>query len=157
MHTRGPWSEDRVRGYLEQSVVPLRLACADSSGWPVVLSLWYVFDDGALWCATPARSRAARWLAREPRCGFELAPNEPPYFGVRGRGRAELLPELGSRVLHRLVTRYLGSDSSELARWLLSRRAPETAIRLEPLHVASWDFSHRMREPFAEASCRAAR
>jgi len=157
MHGRGPWDGAEIGRYLEQSRVPVRLACADSSGWPVVVSLWYAFDDGALWCATPARSRTARWLERDPRCGFEVAPNQPPYFGVRGQGRAELLPELGAHVLRRLVTRYLGGDSSELARWLLSRRAPETAIRIEPVRIASWDFSKRMRGAFAETSCRAAR
>jgi nitroimidazol reductase NimA-like FMN-containing flavoprotein (pyridoxamine 5'-phosphate oxidase superfamily) len=145
MRTSGPWDQARSERHLQQSVVPLRLGCADESGWPVVVSLWYLFENGALWCATPARSRVAEWLAREPRRAFEVAPNEPPYFGVRGQGRAELLPDDAARVLRRLALRYLGGDSSEFARWLLARRVPEVAIRVVPVRIASWDFSERMR------------
>jgi nitroimidazol reductase NimA-like FMN-containing flavoprotein (pyridoxamine 5'-phosphate oxidase superfamily) len=146
MRSSGPWDESRIDLYLRETVVPVRLACADESGWPVVVSLWYAFEHGALWCATPARSRVAKWLAREPRCAFEVAPNEPPYLGVRGQGRADLLPTEGARVLRRLALRYLGGDSSEFARWLLGRRVPEVAIRIAPARITSWDFSERMRD-----------
>jgi nitroimidazol reductase NimA-like FMN-containing flavoprotein (pyridoxamine 5'-phosphate oxidase superfamily) len=140
----GPF-EDRT-AHLLPSVVPLRLGCADEFGWPVVVSLGYSVENGALWCATPARSRVAQWLAREPRCAFEVAPNDPPYFGVRGQGAAELLPAEGASVLRRLALRYLGGDSSEFARWLLARRVAEVAIRIAPARLASWDFRERMRD-----------
>ena len=145
MRRTGPWDEARIERHFDESRVPLRLACADGAGWPVVVSLWYLRDAGALWCATPAHSSVARWLAREPRCGFEVAPNEPPYFGVRGRGTAELVPAEGDRVLRRLAERYLGGDSSAFARWLLARRVAEVAIRIMPSRVVSWDFRERMR------------
>jgi nitroimidazol reductase NimA-like FMN-containing flavoprotein (pyridoxamine 5'-phosphate oxidase superfamily) len=145
MRASGPWDLARIEEHLAQSIVPVRLGCADGTGWPVVVSLWYLFEDGALWCATPARSRVAKWLARDPRCAFEVAPEAPPYFGVRGQGRATLLRADAADVLRRLARRYLGGDSSEFARWLLSRRVPEVAIRIEPVRIASWDFSARMR------------
>ena len=146
MRRTGPWDDTRIERHLEESRVPLRLACADGAGWPVVVSLWYLLEDGVLWCATPARSRVAIWLTREPRCGFEVAPNEPPYFGVRGQGTAELVPAEGDRVLRRLAERYLGGDSSEFARWLLARHVAEVAIRIAPSRVSSWDFTARMRD-----------
>jgi nitroimidazol reductase NimA-like FMN-containing flavoprotein (pyridoxamine 5'-phosphate oxidase superfamily) len=145
MRTSGPWDPAKIEAHLLQSSMPVRLGCADESGWPVVVSLWYLYEDGVLWCATPARSRVAHWLAREPRCAFEVAPNDPPYFGVRGQGMAELLPADGARVLRRLALRYLGGDSSEFARWLLARHVPEVALRVTPIQLVSWDFRERMR------------
>ena len=70
--------------------------------------------------------------------------NEPPYRGVRGQGRAHLLPEAGAARLEVLLDRYLGDRESNLARWLLSRAEDEVAIRIEPSWLTAWDFSARM-------------
>ncbi len=146
MRLNGPWDEEQVVRHLERSVIPVRLGCLDDANWPSVFSLWFEFEDSALWCATPAAARAAAWLAREPRCAFEIAPNERPYFGVRGRGRATLIPDQGDAVLRRLAQRYLGNDPSAFSRWLLGRRVPEVAIRIAPERITSWDFRERMRD-----------
>jgi nitroimidazol reductase NimA-like FMN-containing flavoprotein (pyridoxamine 5'-phosphate oxidase superfamily) len=141
----GPWPPARVEAHLTETVVPLRLACAAASGHPQVLSLWYLWRDGALWCATSPQARVVGWLAREPRCGFEVAPDAPPYRGVRGHGRAALEPARGVEILEALVDRYLGTRETPFARWLLARAAEgETAIRIEPEALTSWDFTRRM-------------
>lgn len=145
MRLTGPWSIEHVHAHLAATVVPLRLACVEASGHPRVLSLWFEWRDGALWCATSPQAHLTRWLAAEPRCGFEVVPDAPPYSGVRGRARATLDAERGSEVLERLVDRYVGSRETRLARWLLARSADEIAIRIEPLSFASLDFSTRMR------------
>jgi len=43
-----------------------------------------------------------------------------------------------------VIRRYLGSEDSQLARWLLERDVREMAIRIEPLQLTSWDFAERM-------------
>jgi hypothetical protein len=136
-----PWVPD----YLEGSRAPLRLACVTRSGWPALASLWFLPEDGRLWCATPASARVARWLAANPRCGFEVSGNEMPYRGVRGRAVARLDAARGDEMLRRLVQRYLGSEQTPFARWLLSREQPELAIALEPVSITSWDFAQRMQ------------
>jgi nitroimidazol reductase NimA-like FMN-containing flavoprotein (pyridoxamine 5'-phosphate oxidase superfamily) len=144
MQIRGPFSLERVDAHLRDTVVPLRLACADAAGHPLVLSLWFVWRDDALWCATAPNARVVRLLGREPRCGFEVARDAPPYSGVRGQGRAELVPARGAEILGVLVDRYLGTHESAFARWLLRRSASEMAIRIEPTRITSWDFAQRM-------------
>lgn len=143
----GPWSHTEIETYLTRTTVPLRLASSTREGWPFVFSIWYEYRDGALWCATQERARVVRALLRDGRCGFEVAPCDPPYRGVRGRGRATIVTSEGAVVLRRLVVRYLGGDSSNLARWLLTRIDSEVAIRIEPVQIASWDYSERMSAP----------
>ena len=140
----GPWSAAQIDLYLRETVTPVRLACVTKASWPLVLSLWFEFDEGLLWCATHSRSRLAEHLRGDNRVAFEVSPNEPPYRGVRGRGRATLDAASGERVLRRLVRRYLGAEQSNLARWLLSRSNEELAVRIEPSSARAWDYTRRM-------------
>jgi nitroimidazol reductase NimA-like FMN-containing flavoprotein (pyridoxamine 5'-phosphate oxidase superfamily) len=141
----GAWDRSRVERHLVESVVPLRLAIQGASGFPVLVSLWYFFEEGCLWCAVQRESRVGQLVARESRCAFEVAPNEPPYFGVRGQGHARLLPDAGPATLDRLMDRYLGDRYGALRAWLEERAATETAIRIESVRLTSWDFTQRMQ------------
>jgi hypothetical protein len=87
-----------------------------------------------------------RWLEADARIGFEVSVNDPPYCGVRGQARVELLPERGEAELRALLERYLGGTDSDLARWLLSRADGEVALRIRPHWLASWDFRKRMQD-----------
>lgn len=144
MTRTGPWSSEQIDAHLGSAVIPLRLACATKAGHPHVLSLWYLWRDGALWCASGPDAQVIRWLRAEPRCGFEVARDDPPYHGVRGRGHASLDPARGPEILEALVDRYLRTRTSEFARWLLSRADGEIAIQIIPQRLSSWDFRGRM-------------
>jgi len=144
MKHSGPWSLEEIHRYLESSVLPIRLGCRSASGHPVVLSLWYVWREGALWCATSATARVVSMLEADPRCGFEVAGDEPPYRGVRGQAMASVDRNRGDEMLELLVDRYLGTRDTAFARWLLERSTPEVAIRIRPSRLTSWDFTGRM-------------
>jgi nitroimidazol reductase NimA-like FMN-containing flavoprotein (pyridoxamine 5'-phosphate oxidase superfamily) len=139
------WDEHRIKQFLSDTLIPIRLACIDRQGDPLVCSLWYLFAEGALWCATQQSANVTKFLQAEPRCGFEVAPDSMPYHGVRGQGRASLSSAEGPGMLLRLIDRYLGARDSEFASWLIARSATEVAIRIEADWVTSWDFSARMK------------
>jgi nitroimidazol reductase NimA-like FMN-containing flavoprotein (pyridoxamine 5'-phosphate oxidase superfamily) len=139
----GPWTAAQARTFLDEARIPVRLASSGARG-PMVQSMWFVRDGGALWCATHQDALVVARLRRDPRCGFEVAADTPPYRGVRGTATASVVPTDGGRVLALLVERYLGGTSSSLARWLLSRADEEVALRLTPLTLVSWDYTARM-------------
>jgi len=161
----GPWTETQVREFLNEAKIPMRLAANTSSGFPVLLSLWFLSDGEELLAAVHRDSRIVTRLRADSRCAFEIAPNEPPYFGVRGQGIASLepsgAPELLERLLHRylggtesklellerLLHRYLGGTESKLGRFLLGRAEEELVVRLTPSWVGSWDYRERMKDP----------
>ena len=144
-HVRsGPWTPSQIEAWLGETVVPLRLASAGKRG-PLVQSLWFDYDEGALWCATQRDSVLAKRIHRDSNVGWEVSRDEPPYRGVRGTGTAKIVDnvETATAVLQRLVNRY-GQSGTQLAEWLLGRIESEVALRIDDLRVTSWDYAPRM-------------
>ncbi len=86
-------------------------------------------------------------LERNNKVGFEIAPNDPPYFGVRGQGEVDLSPLDDPEILSELIERYLGDTNPSLAKWLLGRVDEELLISIRPARLFSWDYRHRMSSP----------
>lgn len=137
--------------YLHETLIPMRLSCITGSGWPVVLSLWYLYRDGLLYCATQESAYVVTCLRREPRCAFEIAADEPPYCGVRGQGIATIDKTLGAEILHALLDRYLGGRNNDLAARLLAQSADEVAIIIEPVRLFTWNYTIRMQGSVPDA------
>ncbi len=139
----GPWDEATMVRWLTGARIPVRLAVTTTRG-PLVVSLWYRYEEGQVWCATRAGAAVVTHIQRDPRVGLEVAPDLPPYRGVRGTARATVVPERGVEVLEALLARYLDRSNEPLATWLRDRSDDEVAIRLDDLTLSSWDFSARM-------------
>lgn len=138
-------SLSEVQEFLETVHIPIRLACKTKTGWPAVVSLWYLHQDGLLYCATQRSAKIVSYLEYDPRCAFEISEDYPPYCGIRGQARASIDSCLGAAVLKKLLVRYLGDSQNPLAKNLLARSDAEVAIVLEPIRIFSWDFSERMK------------
>ena len=141
---RGPWDHDEVGRFLARSVIPLRIGVTTPSGWPLVLSVWFVPVRDELLAATRPTSTLVRCLRERPRCGFEVAGDTPPYHGIRGRAEVVLDHSAGAATLDRLLERYLGGRTSPLAERLRHDASDEVCIRLRPVSVISWDYRARM-------------
>ncbi len=136
----------QLEQYFEAARIPLRLACTTPSGWPAVISLWYLYREGSFYCATSQTAKVAQYLQHNPRCAFEIAADQPPYCGVRGQGMVRLDPALGGDILTELLHRYLGGVANPLAQKLLARSQPEVAIIIHPEKIFKWNYSDRMRD-----------
>ncbi len=143
---KGPWSLRETEQFLEDSRFPLRLACTSRDGYPRVVSVWYAPVDGALLCVSHRKAALIRLLEHDPRVGFEVSPNDPPYHGVRGQGTASLAPLGDHDVLETLLDRYLGQQDSRVGNWLLSRKDEEMLITVRPERLFSWDYRQRMAD-----------
>jgi nitroimidazol reductase NimA-like FMN-containing flavoprotein (pyridoxamine 5'-phosphate oxidase superfamily) len=139
------WNATGIERFLNESLIPIRLACFSLHDAPLIRSLWFCYDEDALWCTTQAAALVAKLLRRSAKAGFEVAGDQLPYCSVRGQGRTTLSSTDGAAVLLRLMDRYLGTRDSGFAEWLISRQANEIVIRIEPDWATSWDFSTRMQ------------
>jgi len=132
--------------FLEKSRIPLRLACKTESGWPMILSLWFIYTEDSLYCATRGSARIVTYLLKNKECAFEIAADTPPYCGIRGQAQASIDSVRGVEILELLLDRYLGNRDNSLAGKLLEKSMDEVAIRLDPVNIISWDFSARMQD-----------
>lgn len=142
----GAWDAGETERFLESSTVPLRVACRTPDDEPWLLSLWYLYRDGALWCATGADADVVRYLRHDGGVAFEASTNNPPYRGVRGNGTASIDSDPEKQLLRELLERYLGGTDSTLARRLLSPDREEVRIRIDPARLYTWDFTDRMAD-----------
>lgn len=144
LNISGPWTEEEIINYLEKITIPLRLSVFNKNGWPVVVSLWFVTYGETLWCATPSSAYLAKLLKHTDRCGFEIAAENPPYKGVRGRGYIEVQNDVDNKILLSLIDKYLPGRDAPLAKWLLGRDDDELALSIKPIRFQSWDYTTRM-------------
>ncbi|KOX96995.1 pyridoxamine 5'-phosphate oxidase family protein [Halorubrum tropicale] len=160
MDPTGPWDRDRVDEYLAAARVPVRLGCRTPSDRPWIVSLWFAWDPdagadpdgdggsgppaGAIRCATSESADLVEFVEHDDHVSFDVSTNDPPYKGVRGRGRATVVPDEDKRLLRSLLTRYLGGTDNPTAERLLRPERDEVEIRIEPERLHAWDYSERM-------------
>ena len=139
------WSELEVTEFLRGSTIPMRIA-TNTQSYPTLCSVWYLFDEklGELLCVSHQKSKLVLDITASKKCSFEIAPNEPPYFGVRGKAVVTLSKENVLDTLTTVMSRYLGGTDSRLAKWLIGRSDEEYVLRLTPVQITSWDYRERM-------------
>ncbi len=143
MKLTGAWTRAEIDDFLTVTV-PVRLSCRTPEEHLWMLSLWYLWEDDALWCATAESADVVRYLEHRDEVAFEVSTNDPPYRGVRGRGHATVDADEDKTLLRRLLQRYLGGTDSALATRLLDPDRDEVRIRIDPVRMHSWDYSARM-------------
>ena len=143
---------DNLKEYLDKSLIPLRISGTTNSGWPFVMSLWYVYLDEKIYLATRKTAKVVEYLTNNPKCAFEIASDTPPYCGIRGKATARIIESKGDDTLKILINRYLGGDNNPLAQRLMNQPVPEVAIELTPLSVYQWNYSERMNDSIISTS-----
>lgn len=141
---KSAWGAVRVTEFLSSAQLPLRVATLDAEGFPHITSLWFRYAAGRLFCCTQRSAVIARHLRLSAKVGFELAVNEPPYYGLSGHGEAVVLVQDATALLDYLTAHYLEGRNPGLRQWLLSRIATEVVIEITPRRITSWDFRRRM-------------
>jgi nitroimidazol reductase NimA-like FMN-containing flavoprotein (pyridoxamine 5'-phosphate oxidase superfamily) len=146
MDPTGPWDRERVDEYLAAARVPVRLGCRTPSDHPWIVSLWFAWDPdaSAIRCATSASADLVEFVEHDDEVSFDVSTNDPPYKGVRGRGRATVVPDEDKRLLRSLLTKYLGGTDNATADRLLRPERDEAEIRIDPERLHAWDYSERM-------------
>ncbi len=143
MELKGRWSENQIEEFLDEIKVPIRIACNTKHGlWMV--SLWFIYRDGNIYCASSKDSDIVSFLRDYPDIAFEISTNNPPYRGVRGRGKVELEEDPDKELLKELFNRYIENKDIPLKNYLFSDDREEININIEPSVLYSWDFTERM-------------
>ena len=141
------WDIRQIESFLKSAVLPARVSCITTNGYPYIMSLWFLYDAECLYCSVQRKTLISKWLQNNPLCGFEIAGDNAPYKGVRGRGVVSVTSAINNPVLPSLVDKYLGNRKSSLAFSLLSKEETELTLNIKPTWMTSWDYSKRMVKP----------
>lgn len=126
--------------------IPIRLSFMNNHGFPSILSLWYIIKDGKIYCATKKDAKIVEYVENNPKIGFEIAADKPPYKGVRGYGTCTIKQNLGKSILEELIGKYIVNKQSKLAQYLSKNSDREIAIEISPDKVFCYDYSKRMSD-----------
>ena len=132
--------------FLSQSRIPLRISCILPNGFPLVVSLWYLFEDNKLYCASGKDSKLIKYLNNNSSVGFEIAGDIPPYCGLRGYGTVDLSEDTGNKMIERLYLKYFKNEGSQLYNFLTDENREEIVITITPEQIFDWNFSDRMQD-----------
>lgn len=80
------WSRAEAAAFLEDSTIPIRVACHILAGSLWMLSQWYRYCDER----------------------FEMSTNAAPHCEVKGAGKVSMEVNEGKAVLWAVIGRYLG-------------------------------------------------
>lgn len=129
---------DDIETLLREHHSPVRLASQSPNGYPLISTLWFLYEDECFWCITQATTLMRRNLAANPRCAFEIALTGARYKLLRGQGDATLDLADGARVTERMIARYIRDPLGEVAQKLRAQIPSEYAIRIRPRWVRGW-------------------
>jgi hypothetical protein len=85
------WQAAEIEDFATHAQLPLRVSSISDEGFPHITSLWFHYVEGRFFCCTQRSAQVSLHLRRNPRVGFELAVNAPPYRGLSGVGTARVL------------------------------------------------------------------
>ncbi len=63
MNPTGAWGRETSEAFLHSEAIPLRFSCRRPADDLWMLSLWFQFRDGALWCTTSSEASVVKHLA----------------------------------------------------------------------------------------------
>ena len=124
-----------ITAILDGLASPMRLASLSPNGFPLISTIWFIYEEGRFWCITQQRTLLRRNLAADPRCAFEIGLDGRRFKLLRGQGLATLDLEDGQRVTELMISRYIKDQNGRSARALRAQIPTEYAIAIKPRWV----------------------
>lgn len=141
---KSAWNVVQIEDFLHTQKTPMRIAVLDHDDFPMICSVWHQYHEQKIYAVAHKNSKLVKKLTAHPQCAFEIAPNEPPYKGVRGQAVSAVSTLHCEETLNQLLEKFLGQGYQDLRSFLLSRSEDERVIELQLEKITAWDFSQRM-------------
>lgn len=128
--------DEQIGALLDDLAKPARIASISANGFPLISTVWFLYERGSFWCITQKRTLLRRNLARNPSCAFEIALEGKRYKLMRGQGVATLDLRDGARLTNRMIKRYLDDSEGPVAAKMRAQIATEYAVEIRPRWVS---------------------
>jgi nitroimidazol reductase NimA-like FMN-containing flavoprotein (pyridoxamine 5'-phosphate oxidase superfamily) len=137
--------QSEIDAFLTNSRTPLRLGTIDSKGDPMIHPVWFNYWNGRLYVFSLKNDRKVRNIRGKKTVYFSVDTDAEPHKGVKGKGTAVLLTDLGKTVplTEKIVAKYLGDLNTPMAKRMMDGVKKETTVLVEitPLYFSAWDYT----------------
>ena len=134
-----------VTGLLNHPL-PAFLATLDPAGFPRVLPIWFLWEDGSFYLSSAPQSRHVQDLAHDSHAGLTLAVEEGqtpmgyrPFRQIMVRGKAQILPDTDAVWAQKLIRKYIVGDAA-VQRAKLEEEKSHVVIVLRPERFLTTGF-----------------
>jgi len=140
-----PLTEDEIRKFLGNSKLNIHIGTIDCKGDPNIHPTWYYFDvtNKKFYIETSKNSKKKENLDRNNLVYYCVDDPNPPYKGVRGKGKVKIHEEIDHNIpiAEKIMVRYLGSLAHPMATSLMSSVKDGDSVILEitPSYYSTWD------------------
>ena len=108
-------------GDLLNLAIPAHLATLDPAGFPRVIPIWFLWEEGIFYLSSGPRSRHVQDLARDPRAGLCITVEEGqteagyrPFRQIMVRGYAHVQPDTDEIWARKLILKYITGPAGML-------------------------------------------
>jgi general stress protein 26 len=144
-----PLTEDEVRNFLTaaDSKLNIHLGTVDVKGEPNIHPTWYYFDvtNNRFYIETSKKSMKTENLNRNNTVYYCVDDPNPPYKGVRGKGKVKIHQDVNHNVpiAEKIMVKYLGSLEHPMAKSLISnvKKGDSVILEIYPSYYSTWDYS----------------
>jgi len=137
--------QSEVDIFLSTSKTPLRLGTVDSKGDPMIHPLWFYYMDDRFYILSLKDNLKVRNIRGKKRVYFSIDTDAEPHKGVKGKGNAMILADIGKAVplSEKMISKYLGDPNTAMAKRIMDgiRKGTEVMVEITPLYFSTWDYS----------------
>jgi nitroimidazol reductase NimA-like FMN-containing flavoprotein (pyridoxamine 5'-phosphate oxidase superfamily) len=109
------------RADLLNLAIPAHLATLDPAGFPRIIPIWFLWEDGSFYLSSGPQSRHVQDLARDPRAGLCITVEEGqtetgyrPFRQIMVRGYAHVQPDTDEIWACKLIGKYITGQAGML-------------------------------------------
>ena len=126
--------------------IPAHLATLDPAGFPRIIPIWFLWEDGIFYLSSGPQSRHVSDLARDPRAGLCITVEEGqteagyrPFRQIMVRGYAHVQPDIDELWARKLIGKYITGEAG-VRRAKLIAGEPLVVIVLRPERFLTTGF-----------------
>ncbi len=134
------------RADLLNLAIPAHLATLDPAGFPRIIPIWFLWEDGSFYLSSGPQSRHVQDLARDPRAGLCITVEEGqtetgyrPFRQIMVRGYAQVQPDTDEIWARKLIGKYITGQAGMLRAKLIAGE-PLVVIVLRPERFLTTGF-----------------
>lgn len=126
--------------------IPAQLATLDPAGFPHIIPIWFLWEDGSFYLSSGPQSRHVQDLTRDPRAGLCITVEEGqtetgyrPFRQIMVRGYADVQPDIDAIWARKLIGKYITGEAG-VVRAKLETGKSHVVIVLRPERFLTTGF-----------------